>query len=712
MPGGQRTTMEKQATGPPGATAADVLPELTETGPSRHALATALLVSPSAVLFLRLDGLRVVPLWATSSSRRVLGGDPGQPTTLAGLSWQPIGEAPVEPDPLADLLFRGGGRQDMALRRRDGSLVHVRVHAFPLDELTPTWVAYLEELTEVRRATEQLQASEARMRALAAQAPIGIFASEAGLRLGFLNQRAAELLGQDVEALLSTGWMSAVDERDLPQVVEALAATLTEKEIDLPFRVANVDDRWLRLRAGPVELPGQGIGFIGSLEDVTLERAHKQELSHQARHDSLTGLPNRAALQEEIEAVLSGRRSDDEALALLFFDLDHFKVVNDSLGHAVGDLLLVQVAERLSQRVRTGDTLARFGGDEFVLLCPGVGTPELAGTIAQRMISAFDDPIPLEGRAFRAAASVGIVVSEVGATTAKTLLRDADVAMYQAKQSGRGRFAIFDEQARAKAERRLRVITDLRRALDEDELTLVYQPIRALEDDALIGAEALVRWRHAEHGTIPIVELMGIAEETGLGQDLGRWVFEQACIDLAAWQRSDDAVPAWTSVNLSASQLNDVRLPVMIAGLAVQHGVAPRRLCLEVTEDVLGSPEVDRGVLRALREQGFLIAIDEFGTGYSSLATLKDLPVDIIKIAPSFVEGLTGDPRDAGIIDAIVRLACVMGLEVIAEGVETEGQRTALAALSCPAGQGSLLGAPDRPTALQHAALTLPAADR
>jgi diguanylate cyclase (GGDEF)-like protein len=697
--------MDEQVVAPPGpGPSASVLAASADgTDPGPATLATALAVSPTPVLLLRLQGSRATPVWATPSSRRALGGSPRDAAALAGLRWTAIGADDDPEDPLGHLLVRGGGRQDMALHRRDGSSVHVRVHAFPLDEVTPTWVAYLEELTEVRRATEQLQASEARMRALAAQAPIGIFASEAGLRLGFVNQRAAELLGRDVPALLSTGWMDAIDERDLPAVVEALAGTLALREVDLVLRPATEAPRWLRLRAGPVDLPGHGVGFIGSLEDVTAERAHQDALAYQALHDPLTGLPNRAALRSEIDGILLGRRDDDDALALLFFDLDHFKIVNDSLGHAVGDALLVEVARRLQERARHGDMLARFGGDEFVLLCPGVGSTDLARRIAERMLGGLEAPIPLEGRAFRAGASVGIVVAEVGETTAEALLRDADVAMYQAKARGRGRVEVFDSGARARAEQRLQVVTDLRRALAEDELALAYQPIHDLGDGAMLGAEALLRWRHAEAVALPIPDLISLAEETGLILELGTWVIERACADLAAL-RADGPDPAWVSVNLAAAQLGDVRLPEQLLGAVARHGLRPADLCLELTEHAIGGPEVDPALLAHLRGLGFRVAIDDFGTGRSSLAQLKALPVDIVKIAGDFIAGVAEDPRDAAIVEAVVGLAEVLDVTVVAEGVETAEQLAVLLRLRCPAAQGHLLGRPGPPAALHRRA--------
>lgn len=695
----------------------DEAPDLPLLEPSSDTLATALGVSPHAALLVQLIGPRALAVWGNPACRRLLAGSPRDPLVLRGVTWTRIGK-PLDPheDPLGDLLARGGGREDLALRRVDGSAVHVRVHAYPLEEVLPLWVVHLEELTEVRRATEQLHASEARMHALAAHAPIGIFASEAGLRLAFANPRAAELLGRDPQALLSTGWMGAVDERDLPAVVEGLAATLAGGEVDLTLRVADVSDRWLRLRAGPVDLPGQGIGFIGSLEDVTRERAHQEALSHQALHDPLTGLPNRTALRTEIDAILHGRRGGDGSLALLFFDLDHFKIVNDSLGHAVGDALLVEVAQRLDQRVRIGDTLARFGGDEFVLLCPGVVGTDLAVSIAERMIAGLDEPIELEGRSFRAAASVGVVVT-TGSATAETLLRDADVAMYQAKNSGRGRLAVFDEEARRRADRRLRVVTDLRRALGAAELTLAYQPIVDLRSGDLLGAEALLRWRHHEHGTIPIPELIDLAEETGLIVDVGTFVLGAACADLARWRaEEDDGGPGWVSINVSATQLADVGFPAQVSAVVAAHALAPGDICIELTESaLLDGAEGGSRALEELRLRGFRVAIDDFGTGYSSLAYLKDMPIDVVKIARPFVAGLTDDPRDAAIIEAIIGLAEAIGVEVIAEGIETDGQRSALDELRCRAGQGYLLGRPDQPDALTryvpHPATVRAAAD-
>jgi diguanylate cyclase (GGDEF)-like protein/PAS domain S-box-containing protein len=685
--------------------------------PSEQLLARALEISPQPVLLASMEHGRngdhppdavargdVAVVWANQAALHILGGQPGDAAVLDGITWQQSGHSAGPADPLVALLQRGGGHQDLGLRRADGSSVHVRVHAFHLDHPAPVWVIQLEELTEVRRATEELRASEARFRTLADHAPIGIFASEAGLRLGFVNQRAAELLDRDQTELLSTGWQDVIDPRDLHAVIEGLAGTLEGRSVDLSIRTAS-SKRWLRLRAGPVQLPGQGGGFIGSLEDVTTDRVHQDALTHQATHDALTGLPNRVALHNEIEETLRRRRTGDGSLALLFFDLDHFKIVNDSLGHAVGDRLLIEVTDRLLGRARDGDLLARFGGDEFVLLCPQLHSPAVATRIAERMIEALEAPIILEGRSFQVSASVGIVVADSERASAETLLRDADIAMYEAKAAGRARTSVFDAASRARADHRLRVVTDLRRALRDDELVLAYQPIVALGARAgearMVGAEALLRWRHPVHGSLAIPELIDLAEETGLMPDLGAWVLRRACTDLAAWRRSDPSVPAWLSINVSATQLSDEGFPRVVEEVTSAHGLTPADLCLELTEHVLVSPEdTPMRVLRSLRAQGSLIALDDFGTGYSSLAYLKDMPVDVVKVAAPFVAGLCSDPRDAAIVEAVVRMAQAIGVDVIAEGVETAEQRAALARLGCPKVQGYLLGRPGRADAL------------
>jgi diguanylate cyclase (GGDEF)-like protein/PAS domain S-box-containing protein len=498
---------------------------------STTVLAAVPRLSPSPVLIIA-DALPRLIEWVNPACSRLLKQSfdelAGQP--LAALASQRLEDVELDhtaADPLLDLLDRGGGKRDLVLRTPDGSPLYVRVSAARIDDRGgAAWILELQEIGAERRADEELRASEDRFRALANHAPIGIFASEAGLRFAFLNERAAELFGLPLEDLLSTGWMDAIDERDVEDVVTGLASVLEGAEIDLTIRVCGSQQLWVRLRAVPTHLPGQGTGFIGSLEDITANKAHEATLAYQATHDALTGLPNRAYLQTEVEAVLGGHRQGDGSLALLFLDLDNFKVVNDSLGHSVGDELLVAAAQRLKGILRGNDTLARFGGDEFVLLCPGVSVEEQAVAVAERMLSALSEPIELASREVQITASLGVVLAEAGISDAASLLRDADIAMYDAKANGRARVAVFDSAAREMLQQQLELMTDLRLAVARQQLDVVYQPIVDVASGEVVSAEALVRWAHPVHGDVGAKQIIELAEETGCISELGGLVLQ------------------------------------------------------------------------------------------------------------------------------------------------------------------------------------------
>jgi diguanylate cyclase (GGDEF)-like protein/PAS domain S-box-containing protein len=676
-----------------------------DTSCSTTVLAAVPRLSPSPVLIVDDNGTRAID-WANPACTRLLkmasADMVGIPLTALRARRLEDGELDqTHTDPLLDLLDRGGGRRELLVRAADGSSIYVRACAARINERGgASWILELHEIGAERRAGEELRASEDRFRALANHAPIGIFASEAGLRFAFLNERAAELLGLPLPDLLSTGWMDAIDERDIEAVVTGLSSVLEGSEIDLTVRVCAAEARWVRLRAVPTHLPGQGTGFIGSLEDITADKAYEATLAHQATHDALTGLPNRAYLQAEVEAVLGGHRQGDGSLALLFLDLDNFKVVNDSLGHSVGDELLVSVATRLKAILRGKDTLARFGGDEFVLLCPGVSVEAQAVAVAERMLSALSEPIPLANREFQITASLGVVLAEGGISDPASLLRDADIAMYEAKASGRARVAVFDTAAREALQQRLELMTDLRQAVSDRELEIVFQPVVDTVTGELCSAEALVRWTHPTHGVISAKDIIELAEENGCIAELGELVLRAACRQLAVWRATHPAPPATIAVNVSVHQLSDLAFVDLVEDALREAGLAHADLCLEFTEGVLMTAQ-GRGLipdcLRHLRRRGVHIAIDDFGTGYSSMAYLKDMPANMLKIARDFVSGLGVDLRDTAIVEAVVRLGDVLGLTVVAEGVETDAQHEALAAMGCPRVQGYLVGAPQLP---------------
>jgi diguanylate cyclase (GGDEF)-like protein len=419
------------------------------------------------------------------------------------------------------------------------------------------------------------------------------------------------------------------------------------------------------------------------------------EAVHQATHDGLTGLPNRNLVIDRLTHAIARARRRPDTLAVLFIDLDRFKVVNDSLGHSVGDEVLVQVAQRLEEAVRPGDTVARLAGDEFVVVCEDVEGDADVLALAHRIADAVAAPIPLYGRDAIITASIGIALAGES-TRAEDLLRDADVAMYRAKERGRARLELFDEDMRTRMLQRLEIEHALRRALQRREFVLYYQPTVSLATGRIVSVEALLRWPDPERGLVMPDEFIPVAEENGLIMPLGRWALEEACRQLAQWRRE---YPEWSdlevSVNLSARQFADPDLVPVVAGALREAGLDPSGLWLEITESVLmEEAESTVETLRALRALGVHLSIDDFGTGYSSLSYLKRFPVDVLKIDRSFVDGLGTDAEDEAIVTAVVRLAQALELGVVAEGVETAGQLAELRRLGCTAVQGYYFGRP------------------
>ncbi len=429
--------------------------------------------------------------------------------------------------------------------------------------------------------------------------------------------------------------------------------------------------------------------------DLYLERKRAQvaerALLHQAFHDTLTGLPNRALLADRLGQTLARRERRCAEAAVLFLDIDRLKWVNDSLGHAAGDQLLVDVARRLDSVLRPGDTVARFGGDEFVVLCEDLGSAGEAITVAERLREALASPFHVRGREIGLTASIGIALASTSShDTPDALLRDADAAMYRAKERGRDRVELFDDHMRSRALARLETESTLRRAIDQQELRVHYQPVIDLTSGRATGLEALVRWQHPERGLVPPSEFIPVAEETGLIVGLGAFVLAEACTQVARWNnRRSDEPPLTVSVNLSAHQLRSPGLRELVAEALERTSLEPRLLCLEITETALvEDAESNRTALDSLKDLGVTLAVDDFGTGYSSLLYLRRFPVDMLKIDRSFVVGLDTNAEDTAIVSGVVGLAQALGLQAVAEGVETPEQAARLRGLGCPLAQG------------------------
>jgi diguanylate cyclase (GGDEF)-like protein len=425
--------------------------------------------------------------------------------------------------------------------------------------------------------------------------------------------------------------------------------------------------------------------------NYAIERKRAEvELAHQAMHDALTGLPNRALFYDRLGQALNRVGRQGTAVAVLFLDLDRFKLINDSLGHGAGDKLLVAVAERLAGVLRAGDTAARFGGDEFVILCEDVSGERQAIAIAERIASELDGPFVIESDEVFAHTSVGIALATEPGARPEALIRDADAAMYRAKERGGGVYEVFDDAMRERAVRRMATENALHRALDRGEFVMHYQPIVQMATGALYGVEALARWQHPERGLVMPGEFIEAAEETGLIIALGAWAFDVACRQSAAWGGK-----VMMSVNLSARQCTHPDLVATFGEILRRTGADPAAVSLEITETALMEDiALSTATLSALKELGLRLALDDFGTGYSSLRALQHFPVDVVKIDRSFIEPIERDPQEAAIVAAVISLSHALGLRTVAEGIETIAQVDRLRALGCDLAQGFYFAKP------------------
>jgi diguanylate cyclase (GGDEF)-like protein len=511
-----------------------------------------------------------------------------------------------------------------------------------------------------------------------------------------LEQACAQVL--EVEAACVLLDLSLPDAVGLDAVTRMQAAAP-----DIPIVVlTGLDDETLALSA--VQHGAQDYLIKGQVDEGLIARSIRYAierkraevaLAHQALHDPLTRLPNRALFLDRLEQALARAQRSSIGIAVLFLDLDRFKVINDSLGHDAGDRLLVDVANRLQGVVRPGDTVARFGGDEFTILCDDVGGERDAVLIAERVAAAVGAPFTLDDNEAFLTTSLGIALTTGRENSrAEALIRDADAAMYRAKERGKSRYELFDSAMRARAVDRLDIENALHRALDRGEFRVFYQPAVDLQTGDLVGIESLVRWQHPERGLVGPDQFIALTEETGLIVPLGSWVLREACRQWKRWEESGTPTPR-ISVNLSARQLGQPDLVDVVVDVLDETGMDPARLSLEITEStVLEDTESALGTLEALKGQGVRISLDDFGTGYASLALLKRLPVDELKVDRSFVTGLGRDPQDSPIVSTVVRLAAALGLVAIAEGVETTTQVEELRRVGCRYAQGYYFARP------------------
>jgi diguanylate cyclase (GGDEF)-like protein len=513
----------------------------------------------------------------------------------------------------------------------------------------------------------------------------------------------ANRLSDATQELLDRGASLVVLDLDVaPEDPLAAVDQVRTAAPDVPIiALASIDDEDAAvetIRAGAQDVlakPGLTAAVFSRAVRFAIERKRSEvQIAHRALHDALTGLPNRALFLDRLGVALDRSRRSGGTVAVLFLDVDNFKQVNDSLGHTVGDRLLCVLADRLRAMLRPMDTVARFGGDEFTLLFEDLAGEREVVLVADRISRAACVPIRLEGTELSVTVSIGIAIVDDPTAPPETVIREADAAMYRAKDGGRSRYELFDEATKQRATKRLELESALRLALERAELRVLYQPsFRLGGERQMAGFEALVRWQHPERGLISPSEFIPLAEETGMMIAIGEFVFDEALRQLVGWHR--DRPDLSLSVNVSPRQLEDTGLATMLATAVRDVGLDPRSLWLEVSESaVAGNPELALRTLQALKGVGVRIALDDYGVGASSLGVLKRLPLDALKIHESFVRGLDGDPEAPSLVGAVIELAHALGIKAIAEGVETDAQLGQLVTLGCDGVQGFLLSHP------------------
>ena len=505
-------------------------------------------------------------------------------------------------------------------------------------------------------------------------------------------------LDEDLDIHSTDDWLKRVHPDDVDRVKNAISDHLKVAG-DMAvhaceYRIKHVDGHYLDvLNRGLVLLDefGKPYRMAGSITDITLRKNYEQELAHRALHDELTGLPNRALFMDRLQMVFEqARRSKERTAAVLFLDVDHFKVINDSMGHISGDELLKAFAHRLELCVRSGDTVARFGGDEFAILADSIQRDEEATQIAERINEELKKPFVLNDQKYYVSASIGIVFMTSQYTVIDDLMRDVDAAMYHAKFSGRARYQVFDSSMHDRMVDRLRLEAEIRRGLKNDEFVLHYQPIYSLEPQELVGFEALLRWEHPLRGMLAPQDFMKVAEEAGLILPIGERVLKTACLQAENWRRMTGR-SLKMSVNLSTRQFNDPSLTEIVRTALKQSGLLPALLELELAETTTTKDFAKVvGILKDIQEMGVSITIDDFGSGFSSLGQLKDIVTNSLKIDRVFIQNM--EKNDAAIVSAMIGMAHQMKLMVVAEGVETQKQLSILANNHCDMAQGYLLG--------------------
>jgi diguanylate cyclase (GGDEF)-like protein/PAS domain S-box-containing protein len=601
-----------------------------------------------------------------------------------------------------------GDWRESICRRADGGEVPVEVHVGRIEEPERLLVVTLRDITERRHAREAAFEAEAKYRSLVEHIPAVVYLDPVDEDSDsiYVSPQVEELLGITQEEWITDpyAWRRHVHPEDVDRAFDEYRDAYNRHVVlNHEYRMLHEDGsvRWVLEQAYPIaDADGNPWLIQGVIFDITERKAAEEQVAFLAYHDKLTGLPNRALFEELLENAIARARRHDLAVGVVFLDLDNFKLVNDSLGHHAGDLLLAQLADRLRGCTRETDLVARQGGDEFLLLLSDLerriegpdGSLLVAESVAERVLEALVEPFDLNGTQFYATGSLGISLFPHDATDADALLRNADQAMYRSKRQEPGRYVVFSANGED-AMQRLSLTTRLREAVQQDHWVLHWQPIVRIDDGTVASLEALIRWQDPKGGILPPGEFIPLAEELGLIEAIGDWVISELARQQTEWRNAGFDVPV--GFNLSPRQLWSAHLAEKVMGKLREHDVDPHRITVEVTESTaMADPDRTQRILQELHAWGLTVALDDFGTGYSSLARLKHLPVDILKIDRSFVRDIDRDDGLASMVRAMIQLADGLGMTALAEGVETAAELDFLRRNGCPLAQGYLFAKP------------------
>ncbi|MBV9865687.1 MAG: EAL domain-containing protein [Abitibacteriaceae bacterium] len=618
----------------------------------------------------------------------------------------------VHPDDLAASLktyqeafaARQPFEMEYRLRRHDGEYRWIVAYGRPYNNMDGNFAGYMGacyDITERKQAQAALQASEERFRTIVTTTREGIWLLDEQAHIIYANGTLSELLGYEwaeLQGRTPLDFLDAADHIEAETHFKRCAEGIAEQH-DFGFRRKDGSTFWTILSSSPLfDNEGRFIGALGMLTDITQRKQAEQQLVYNALYDELTGLPNRALFRDRLErAFTHAKRHENYLFAVLFLDFDGFKVINDSLGHTMGDQLLVAIAERLQTCLRTADTVARMGGDEFTILLDSIEDLSEATQVAERVQTAMRQPFDLDGQQVFAPVSTGIALYTPSYDYPEHLLRDADTAMYRAKAQGRARYEIFNVDMHAQAMHRLQIENELHRAIEQQEFVLCYQPIVSLATGKITGFEALVRWQHPQRGLLSPLEFVPVAEETGRIVAIDQWVLRTACHQMRRWHDAiaQDKTPLTISINLSSRHFSTPNLVEQVQEILTETGLPSTALKLEITESaIMDNAESAILTLRKLSELGIQLGMDDFGTGYSSLSYLHRFAFDVLKVDRSFISHMTTAERNLEIVQAIVSLANSLRIDVVAEGVETADQLAHLRNLRCEYGQGYFFSKP------------------